>query len=124
MYFGKVKNGTHGEWGFTGNKDDKIFESLIEISEEEFNRLLGEANKNHKEIKGDKEGKPILVDYAEPTDSEKASARISELSHYLEDTDWYAIRFADTGEPIPAEIKTKRQEAREEISELREKVTS
>lgn len=124
MYFGKVKNGIHNEWGFTGTENDPIFESLVEITDEEFNRLLEEANKNHKEIKGDEEGKPILVDYPEPTDKEKANARISELEHFLDETDWYAIRFADTGEPIPAEIKTKRQEARKEISELRGKVMS
>ena len=30
--------------------------------------------------------------------------RIDELEKYLSDTDWYAIRFADTGEEYPAEI--------------------
>ena len=45
--------------------------------------------------------------------------RIAELEKYLSDTDWYAIRFADTGEEYPAEIKTARQEARDEISQLR-----
>lgn len=47
--------------------------------------------------------------------------RIAELEKYLNETDWYAIRLADTGEEIPAEIKKARQEAREEISKLREK---
>lgn len=47
--------------------------------------------------------------------------RISELEEYLTVTDWYAIRFADTGEEIPTEIKKARQDAREEISKLRGK---
>lgn len=47
--------------------------------------------------------------------------RIAELEKYLTTTDWYAIRFADTGEEIPAEIKKTRQDAREEISKLRGK---
>ena len=47
--------------------------------------------------------------------------KIAELEEYLTTTDWYAIRFADTGEEIPTEIKKARQDAREEISKLRGK---
>lgn len=68
----------------------------------------------------DSEGNPILVDYPEPTEKEKAERRINELETYLSSTDWYAIRFADAGKHIPSEIKTQQQEAREEISRLRE----
>lgn len=46
--------------------------------------------------------------------------RIAELQNYLAETDWYAVRFAETGVEVPAEIKAERQEAREEISRLRE----
>ena len=45
--------------------------------------------------------------------------RIAELEEYLTTTHWYAIRFADTGEESPTEIKKARQAAREEISKLR-----
>ena len=34
-------------------------------------------------------------------------------------TDWYAIRFADSGVEIPAGVKQARQEARDEIDTLR-----
>lgn len=46
--------------------------------------------------------------------------RIIELENYLKSTDWYAIRFADTDEEMPADIKKARQDAREEISKLKE----
>lgn len=53
-------------------------------------------------------------------EAEKARlAKIEELEAYLAETDWYVIRFADTGEAIPEEIKTKRRDARDEISRLR-----
>ncbi len=52
-------------------------------------------------------------------EEQRKQQRIAELEQYLKSTDWYAIRFADTGEEYPAEIKTARQEAREEISQLR-----
>jgi hypothetical protein len=34
---------------------------------------------------------------------------------YLDLTDWYVVRFSETGVAIPDEIKTKRQEARDAI---------
>lgn len=46
--------------------------------------------------------------------------RIAELQNYLNATDWYAVRFAETGVEIPEDVKTERQAAREEISRLRE----
>lgn len=52
---------------------------------------------------------------------EIARQRIMELQQYLNETDWYVSRFTETGEPIPEEAKKKRVEARQEISELREK---
>ena len=45
--------------------------------------------------------------------------RISQLESYLKSTDWIAIRFADTGEEMPADVKKARQDAREEISKLK-----
>ncbi len=36
---------------------------------------------------------------------------------YLKDTDWYAIRKAETGKDIPTDIKTKRAQARLDASE-------
>lgn len=45
---------------------------------------------------------------------------IEEYQTYLDATDWYVVRFAETGVEIPEEVKQRRQEAREKISELRE----
>lgn len=61
-----------------------------------------------------------VVPVPEPTEEERNALRIAELQNYLTATDWYAVRFAETGAEIPAEIKAKRQAAREEISRLRE----
>lgn len=55
----------------------------------------------------------------EPTAEDLKKARIAELQNYLNATDWYAVRFAETGVEIPDEIKAERQSAREEISRLR-----
>ena len=117
MFFGKIK-GTNDEWGF--DVFNSTFESFIEIDKSKHMSIVNEANAKGKLIKGDEEGNPILVDPPEPTEKEKAEQRIYELETFLRNTDWYAIRFADTEEPIPADIKTNRQVAREEISKLRE----
>lgn len=42
-----------------------------------------------------------------------------ELQQYLNETDWYAVRYAETGIEIPEEVKQKRQETRDKISALR-----
>lgn len=60
-----------------------------------------------------------IVAVPEPTAEELAAARISELQAYLDSTDWYVVRYADTGEPVPDDVRAKRQSAREEISTLR-----
>ena len=79
----------------------------------------------------DEEGNPVtktirrfqIVRNAEPTADEITKQRISELENYLNSTDWYAVRYAETGVEIPDDIKTARQAAREEISTLRELTT-
>lgn len=60
----------------------------------------------------------VLDTDAEAIEKQKEQ-RIAELEESLKSTDWYAIRFADTGEEIPTDIKKARQEARDEISRLR-----
>lgn len=56
----------------------------------------------------------------EPTEEERNALRIAELQNYLAATDWYAVRFAETGVAVPEDLKAERQAAREEISRLRE----
>jgi len=116
MFFGKLKDSN--EWGF--GVFENRFETYKEIDDAVHMSIINRANNEGRLVSADEEGNPILVDPPEPTEEEKARWKIEELESYLTSTDWYAIRYADTGEEIPAEIKTKRQEAREEISRLRE----
>lgn len=51
-------------------------------------------------------------------------SQIADLEDYLYSTDWYAIRYADSGAEIPADIKLRRSQAREDISRLREQLVS
>lgn len=121
MYFGKIKK-TEDEWGF--DVFTETFESYKSIDSETHMKIIEEANAEGKIIKGDKEGNPILVEPPPPTEEEIKQQRLAELERYLQTTDWYAVRFADSGTPIPEEIKSKRQKAREEISTLREILNS
>ena len=120
MYFGRLKN--TDEWGF--DVFTSSFESYITIDDAEHMSIISAANSQGKLIKGDENGNPILVDPPPPTEQEIAKQRINELQNYLTSTDWYAIRCADEGTPIPADIKTKRAEARVEISQLRETLSA
>lgn len=51
--------------------------------------------------------------------AEPIEIQIKRLESYLSETDWYCARYVDSGVPIPEEVQSKRQEAREEISALR-----
>lgn len=61
-----------------------------------------------------------VVAIPEPTAEELKILRINELQNFLTKTDWYAVRFAETGAEIPQETKAARQAARDEISRLRD----
>lgn len=61
-----------------------------------------------------------IVAVPEPTEEEKARERIAELEAYLASTDWYAVRYAETGVAVPDDVKAARADARLEISALRE----
>lgn len=115
VFFGKIKDSN--EYGF--GVFEERFDSYIEIDEEEHMRIINKANNENKEIKADENGKPILVDRPLPSKKEIAETKIRKFQSYLLETDWYAIRFAETGKAIPDEIKKKRQDARDEISKLR-----
>ena len=74
------------------------------------------------EVELDYKGDFYLKGYAPAKPQEVIdSERIAELEKYLYETNWYAIRYVETGKEIPAEIKTARQAARDEISRLRGK---
>jgi hypothetical protein len=45
---------------------------------------------------------------------------IQSLQKYLDETDWYVVRYMETGKAIPEGISEHRQAARDEISRLEE----
>lgn len=55
----------------------------------------------------------------EITKQSNAAIEIEMLEAELKKTDWYVIRYADTGKTIPEEIKYRRQDIRDRISYLR-----
>ena len=63
-----------------------------------------------------------VVPVPEETEDERNAIRIAELQNYLDETDWCAVRYAETGVEIPDAVKAERQAAREEISRLRKEV--
>ena len=49
-------------------------------------------------------------------------AEIENLRRDLAETDWYVVRFAETGKAIPEEVLAERQEKRQRINELQEQI--
>lgn len=57
-----------------------------------------------------------IEQYSAPLTSEQL---IAQYERYLNDTDWYVTRKAETGVEVPADVLEKRANARVEISNLR-----
>ena len=55
----------------------------------------------------------------EPTAAELAQREIAERLAFLASTDWYVARYAETGEPIPDDVRAARAAARVRIDESR-----
>jgi ribosome-binding protein aMBF1 (putative translation factor) len=53
-----------------------------------------------------------IVDITEEVEQQKIN---QEALAYLAETDWMVIRQMDSGEPMPAEVKAKRAEARAKV---------
>ncbi len=56
---------------------------------------------------------------AEVQDRENREAELAEKLAFLKETDWYAVRAAETGTPIPEPVRLARQQARERVGVLR-----
>ena len=117
MFFGKLK-GLDNEWGF--DVFDTSFSSYKEITDDVHEELVNEAISTGKLISGDKEGNPILIDPPKSSKKTEAEDKIEELVKYLAETDWYVLRFVESGLDIPKDVKSKREKARETISSCRE----
>ena len=118
MLYGKKKNSDDYAFRFEG--EEEMFESYVCIDDDEHWNLVQKANEENKIIVPDDKGYPTLTDRPPPKEEEIAKSKLFELIHYLNSTDWYVIRFAEEGIPIPTEVKEKRHQSRCEISKLRE----
>lgn len=113
MLFGKLKN---DKWGF--DIFEESFTSYIKIDDDFHMQLIEKANNEGKIITGDENGFPVLTDPTQPSQIEMYKLKICELKAFLAETDWYVLRFIETGKDIPDKIKLERNTAREEISKL------
>lgn len=117
MVFYGTKNGI--DYGFYLDNEGFINDKYVEVDDGDHITIINRANNEQLQIVPDENGYPKLVAPPPPSEDELKEREINELQQYLLSTDWYAIRYADTGEPIPNNIKEKRADARKRISELR-----
>lgn len=91
MYYKNKENKPY----FEPSQEIILRDGLEEITEEEFNQ--------------------IVLDINTPTVEQVLEQKIAEAQAYLNSTDWYYARKAETGEEISVEVVAKRVEAREFI---------
>lgn len=95
---------------------ENIPTDVVTISEETYNTLM-QGQAEGKLIKADKDGNPVLQDYPAPTPEQIQAQKNREARAYLESTDWYVVRRAETGDEIPQEVLDNRAAARASIVE-------
>jgi len=97
-----------------GFYDDSVHDSIptpkVSLTEEQWQTAV---DNNHNYIANDGSSKTVDL---ESTAGEKVAGAYA----YLNSTDWYVVRKADTGEAVPSEITAKRTEARQTINDLEE----
>ena len=95
---------------------DAIPSDAVEVSDDYYNELMaGQAS--NKRIEADNKGIPRLVDAPPMTPEQAQVKRNAEARAYLSQTDWYVVRFSETGTPIPDDIRANREAARASVVE-------
>lgn len=88
----------------------------VEITPEYHQELLA-GQSARKVIAADNKGYPRLIDRPALTEEELRVKQNQKARAYLNETDWYVTRFAETGTPIPDEIRAAREAARASVVE-------
>jgi hypothetical protein len=88
----------------------------VEISPSRHAELL-EGQANGLLILADKNGAPMLAPPPPPTAEELQAQKNVEARAYLAKTDWYVVRFAETGQSIPDDVRAARESARASVVE-------
>lgn len=104
MYIIELENGV-ATGNYSIDVEQPTWGEVIELSELPSNDITGYKWKNGEWVKPDYDANAL--------NDEKFN-----LEQYLFQTDWYVIRSQDNGKDIPSDVKTKREEARERISEI------
>lgn len=90
---------------------DKIPDKAIQVSDQLFFKTIKENDGLWALVDGE-----IIKQPFSPQPPEQLQSRLNaDARQYLANTDWYVVRFSETGVSIPDDIKTKRQEARDAI---------
>lgn len=92
-----------------------IPDDAVDLTQEQYKELIaGQAA--GQEIVADQRGFPRLQDHV-ATEEEINRARNNKARAYLNSTDWYVVRKAETGEEIPQAVLDARAAARASVVE-------
>jgi hypothetical protein len=95
---------------------DAMPSDVVEISDSYHSELLDGQSKG-KVIAPDNKGYPRLIDPPPPSPEEMQRRKNVDARAYLLETDWYVVRFAETGASIPDDVRAARESARASIVE-------
>ncbi|HEY9211106.1 MAG TPA: hypothetical protein VIO56_06810 [Methylotenera sp.] len=93
------------------NPDCKIPPEAIQVSDALFRQTINENDGVWSLVNGE----IVKLPFPPPSAEQVQSRTNAEARAYLLSTDWYVVRFAETGVEIPAEVAAARQAARDSV---------
>ena len=95
---------------------DAIPADAVSVSDERYQEIQAALSEGGT-LYADASGYPATQPRPAPTAQDLQAAENARLRQYLAETDWYVVRYSETGVPIPDDVKQARAEAREQIIE-------
>jgi len=70
------------------------------------------------------EGEAVIIpfDHVAAEAAQAAQEALNEASSYLTTTDWYVVRFAETGVNVPEDVAAKRAQSRVTVEQYRDNI--
>lgn len=107
MFYSKETNGFYD----TAIHGNNMPADVVHVEDSVYAEMMS-GQQEGKNITGDANGNPVLTTESLVAGNPFPISPKEAALNYLNATDWYFARLAETGQEVPAEVLTKRAEAR------------
>lgn len=118
MLYGILDKTNSNKFAFIDEDKNKLVTTTFFLTDYSLSDMV---EVDESEVEQGSDSSWYMKGYAPKVSVDEIQEEIDRLQAYLDETDWYIVRMFESGKMVPEEIRYKRDEARQRISELREK---